>query len=284
MYSVCDQCAWLRAMWAGEPILPQCANHPQWPGQLHDVPGVPCPNYQPKPAVPTGDNVRWIPLGDGHYAYVDAADYNWLRQWNWRMCSTGYAGRWEKGKWILMHREIMQPPKGMIVDHADRNKANNCRLNLRVCTHQENLRNSRKRSGSSSRFKGVGYSKRRGKWYARASFGSEKIWLGYFTDEAEAARAYDRKAVELFGEYARLNFPQEWPAERRAEVQAQHHQEGRKTRGGKKAASAKGRRGTAGKKLRTTRRPKTKARRAERSGRDIVAKNEKRRKNGGAPL
>ena len=49
MYSVCDQCAWLRAMWAGEPILPQCANHPQWPGQLHDVPGVPCRNYKPKP-------------------------------------------------------------------------------------------------------------------------------------------------------------------------------------------------------------------------------------------
>ena len=45
--------------------------------------------------------------------------------------------------------------------------------------------------------------------------------LGYFTDDTEAARAYDYKAVELFGEFARVNFPREWPAERRAQVRAQ---------------------------------------------------------------
>ena len=44
------------------------------------------------------------------------------------------------------------------------------------------------------------------------------FFLGYFVDEVEAARAYDRKAVELFGEFARLNFPEEWPAQRRREV------------------------------------------------------------------
>jgi hypothetical protein len=261
VYSICDQEQWLRWLWEGQSIVPQCANHPFWPGQLHDVPGVPCRNYQPKPAEPQDESVRWIPLGDGSYAYVDAADYERLNQGHWRMCSTGYAGRLEKGKWVLMHREIMQPPEGMIVDHADGNRANNCRFNLRVCTHQENVLNQRKRRGSASRFKGVSYSKRRRKWYVRIRFGGKPIWLGYFTDEAEAARAYDRKAVELFGEYARLNFPQEWPPERRAQVQAQGQKDRRKTRGRKKATSKKGRRAAAGKKPGTGRRQKTKARR-----------------------
>jgi len=261
IYSICDQELWLRWIEAGESVVPQCANHPRWPGQLHDVPGVPCRNYRPKPVAPTGDDVRWIPLGDGSYAYVDAADYEWLSQWDWYMGSSGYAVRHEKGKGILMHRQIMQPPKGMVVDHIDGNRANNCRFNLRVCTPQENTLNQRKQSGLSSRFKGVGYCKRRRKWYARISFRGDEIWLGCFTDEVEAARAYDRKAVELFGAYARLNFPREWPPERRAEVCAQHQEDSRKTRGRKKVRNKRVRKGAAGKKPRTARRSKTKIRR-----------------------
>ena len=231
IYSICDPELWLRWIWRDEPIVPQCANHPRWSGQLHDVPGVPCRNYQPKPAEPQSDSVRWIPLGNGHYAYVDAADYEWLRQWTWHTYDDGYAVRNENGKQILMHRQIMQPPKGMVVDHIDGNRANNCRFNLRVCTRQQNIRNNRKHSGSSSRFKGVGYLKHCRKWYARLWCTGKWIWLGYFMDEVEAARAYDRKAVELFGEYARLNFPEEWPPERRAQVYAQRQEDRRKHEG-----------------------------------------------------
>ena len=54
VYCCCDPCLWLRLLWLGEPILPHCANHPQWPGQLHDVPGVPCRNYRPRPATAPG--------------------------------------------------------------------------------------------------------------------------------------------------------------------------------------------------------------------------------------
>jgi hypothetical protein len=244
---------------------------------LHDVPGVPCRNYQPKPAEPQGD-IRWIPLGDGRYAYVDAADYEWLRQWTWHAYPDGYAARNENGKKILMHRQIMQPPKGMVVDHIDANRANNCRFNLRVCTRQENMHNKRKHSGSSSQFKGVGYLKRRRKWYARIWCMGERISLGNFDEEAEAARAYDRKAAELFGEYARLNFPEEWPPQRRTQAYAQRQEDSRKTRGRKKAASMKGRRAAAGKKPRTGRRQKTKARRTEKSERNRAERNERRRK------
>jgi hypothetical protein len=76
--------------------------------------------------------------------------------------------------------------------------------------------------GSSSQFKGVGYSKDRGKWFAKIYFEGLRIWLGYFDDEAEAARAYDHKAVELFGEFAYVNFPEEWPPKLRREVYANY--------------------------------------------------------------
>lgn len=246
VFSICDQELWLGRMARGEPVLPQCANHPRWPGQLHDVPGLPCRNYQRQPALPQDDNVRWIPLSDGHYAYVDAADYPRLRRWHWCALSSGYAARYEKGKLVYMHRQILQPPQGAIVDHSDGNRVNNCRSNLRLCTRQENMHNKRKNGHSASQFKGVGYLKWHRKWYARICCMGERIWLGYFAEEVEAARAYDRKAVELFGEFARLNFPREWPPERRAEVRAQGRVSISKPRAQRKAAGRKSRKPTAG--------------------------------------
>ncbi len=220
VYSICDPELWLRRLWAGEPLLPRCANHPRWPGRLCDVPGVACRNYRPKPTLPAGD-VRLIPLGDGFYAYVDAADYEWLSQWTWHACASGYAFRFEKGKYVFMHRVIMKPPQGMVVDHIDGNKGNNCRLNLRVCTRQENLRNLRKQHGRRSRFKGVSCDKQRRTWVARWQWRDERCWLGRFKDEVEAARAYDYAAVAWFGRSTGLNLPEEWPPERRAQVYAE---------------------------------------------------------------
>jgi len=241
LYSCCDPDLWLRWMSLGESILPRCANHPRWPGQLHEVPGVPCRNYRPRPATPQGDGVRMIALGDGCYAYVDAADYEWLNQWQWHL-ENGYAARREKDKAIFMHRQIMQPSHGMLVDHIDGNKANNCRANLRVCTRSENNCNTRKRSGSHSVFKGVFYSRRRRKWFAICKYKGKPHQVGYFDSEVEAARAYDRKAVELFGEFARLNFPNEWPPQRRAEVYTQRQEpddDGKRKKAKNKDATAR---------------------------------------------
>jgi len=240
VYCCYDPCLWLRLVEMGEPLLPRCANHPQWPGQLHEVPGVPCRHYRPRPIPPEGEGVRMIPLAEGGYAYVDAADYEWLNQWTWHL-EDGYAVRYDKGKRILMHRQIMQPLKGMVVDHSDGNRANNCRANLRVCTRWENNCNTRKRSGTYSGFKGVFYNKHRRKWFAMCEYKGERIWRGYFDDEFDAARAYDRIAVELFGEFARLNFPREWPPERRAEVHAQRQEkQGKSERTKGRRSKAKG--------------------------------------------
>jgi hypothetical protein len=250
VYVCCDPCTWLRCHMRGEPLVPRCANHPQWPGQLREVPGTPCRNHKPKPAEPdeSDDTIRRIPLSNGQFAIVDAADYDWLSQYTWTMIAAGYAGRNEKGKLVLMHRQIMNPPKGMVVDHIDGGILDNRRSNLRICTRAQNVRNSAKRRRAASRYKCVGFDKERGKWFARFRYKSMHLWLGYFDDEAEAARAYDRKAVEYFGEFARLNFPEEWPPERRQEVYAnrQVKDEAEKGKGRKvKSRKAKGKTTTA---------------------------------------
>jgi len=226
VYARWDSGLWLRTMWSGFPARPTCGNQPQSYGRMKECPVKEvCRNYRVRPPVPTGETVKTIPLGDGVYAYVDAADYEWLNQWHWWASVSGYALRREKGKYIFMHRQIMQPPPGQVTDHISGNKFDNTRANLRNTTPGQNLLNKRKRHGTNSMYKGVGYDKRRRHWFARIACGKRSFYLGQFDSEVEAARAYDRKAVELFGEFARPNFPDQWPAKRRQEVHARWLQE-----------------------------------------------------------
>lgn len=102
-----------------------------------------------------------------------------------------------------MHGLIMDA-KG--VDHINRNGLDNRRCNLRVCPPRLQMANQGSRGGS-SRFKGVTWNKRRGKWCAKIQVRGQWHHLGYFDDELDAARAYDEAALAWHGEYACLNFP-----------------------------------------------------------------------------
>ena len=87
------------------------------------------------------------------------------------------------------------------VDHKDGNPMNNDHTNLRWCDHSNNLGNARKRRSASSRFKGVSWVKPLRKWVAYF----KRECLGYFDSEEEAAQAYNKRATEVFGEFAKLN-------------------------------------------------------------------------------
>lgn len=218
VYACWDVCQALLSFSTGFPSRPRCANQLGYYGQMKPTPvGRVCSNYRQRPAQPKGD-VKPILLTDGVYAYVSACDYEEISKFNWRLVGGGYAGRKEGNKTILMHRQIMKPPKGKVVDHVHGNRLDNSRDNLRVCSRRENSHNKVKHRNSISRFKGVYYDKRRGRWFAAIYFDRRRHLLGYFDDEVEAARVYDRAAVEQFGEFARLNFPEEWPPPRRAEM------------------------------------------------------------------
>lgn len=162
----------------------------------------------PKMAV---DRTRLIPLTQGKFAIVDAEDYDRLSRYKWCAVKAGgtfYAGRKKNGIFVRMHREILCVPKGIICDHKDRNGLNNRKSNLRFCTRAQNQYNSNKRPGCSSKYKGVNWDKMKKKWRTRIGFERHRLHLGLFEDPIDAVVTYDRKAIELFGEFAYLNFPQ----------------------------------------------------------------------------
>jgi AP2 domain. len=161
------------------------------------------------------DSVLPVPLTRGYVALVDASDYP-------RVIA---AGRWHArphGRTVYAQRHISLSDgrrstqqmhnfiTGVIgVDHVNGDGLDNRRTNLRVTTQAQNCANTRRRSNNKSGFKGVSWKANSRAWVAQIKRGDKSHHLGLFSDPEEAARAYDAAAVELFGEYARTNFPKE---------------------------------------------------------------------------
>lgn len=143
-----------------------------------------------------------IRLTQSKIAFVDDADLPLLEGRSW--CAQRTRHHWYAvSKGVTMHRLLMGAP-GLQVDHIDGDGLNNRRSNLRIGTNSQNQANRRRAFGA-SRFKGVHHEKRGKPWKAAIKISGEKIHLGSFDDEAEAARAYDRAALEHFGEFACTN-------------------------------------------------------------------------------
>jgi len=106
---------------------------------------------------------------------------------------------------LVAHEFIPNESDKPFVDHIDTNKLNNCVTNLRWATNRENQGNSIKQSDRSSIYKGVYYDRSRRKWMARITIHGTMVNLGRYQTEVEAARAYNAKALEVFGEFAKLN-------------------------------------------------------------------------------
>lgn len=162
--------------------------------------------------------MKEIKLTRGKVTLVDDWNYDWLNQWKWQAHKDKdgrlYAVRTEytkiaPGKWsqqdIKMHRLIMKTPINLKVDHLNHDGLDNQEANLRNCTNQQNSFNSS--PAGKSKYLGVSFSGcSRNYIYARISMNKKTIRLGRFKTEEDAARAYDAKAKELFGEFANLNF------------------------------------------------------------------------------
>lgn len=146
------------------------------------------------------DKFKWIAVSD--------EDYEELNRWSWFSDKDGYAVRassdsnGRKLTAMPMHRQLMSPPKGMVVDHIDRSKTNNQRSNLRICTSEQNRYNTAPRN--KLKLKGINQL-RNGMYEVKVRHNGTLIHIGQFDSVAAAVYAYNHHATRLQGEYAYKN-------------------------------------------------------------------------------
>jgi hypothetical protein len=149
-----------------------------------------------------------ISKGVKYSCLYDKEDQALISQFRWNLHNKGYAVTTIKGKPVLMHRLILgivDKPE-IEADHIFHNKLDNRRAKIRVCTHSENRRNSRKVKEGSSKYKGV---YRDGKYYHSQILQGQKVKnLGRYYSEITAGKVYDQAAKETFRDFAFLNFPE----------------------------------------------------------------------------
>lgn len=156
-------------------------------------------------------------LNGGHEMIIDMEDFPKLAGHNitaYTPDKITYAhGQFDFGRRGMAKRSVHRYLMGLnvgdpwSVDHIDHNGLNNRKCNLRLATVSQNGANSRKRAGTSSNYIGVRWHKLARKWDARIHHGKKEIYLGLYESEEQAARVRDIRAREIFGEFAKLNFP-----------------------------------------------------------------------------
>ena len=156
-----------------------------------------------------------------HIVQYDASDADKIEPYTWSLMrghSTYYAKRnlprradGSRPTPILLHRDLAGCPKGMMADHINGNGLDNRQENIRICTMSQNMMNRGKTRDNSTGYKGVykaGDSKLN-PYSAKIQKDGKVYCLGHYGTAEEAARAYDKKAIELFEEFAVLNFPED---------------------------------------------------------------------------
>lgn len=166
--------------------------------------------------------MREVPLTRGMVALVDDEDFELVSGFHWHSTRGNGLSRnvWYAGacvskararqigrRHVSMHRLIMGFPKHQ-VDHIDGDGLNNQRSNLRPANNSTNQMNKGKSRRNSSCFKGVSWRSSSRKWQASICKNKKQKYLGEFRTALSAALSYDDAATRLFGEFARINFPE----------------------------------------------------------------------------
>lgn len=147
--------------------------------------------------------MQYITLTNSEFqTIVDDDDFNFINQRRWRLTNNGYVTS-GCGTKILMHRIIASTPPGMYTDHINGNKLDNRKVNLRVCTNQQNNWNKDKPANNKSGYTGVYWSERKQRWFAKIKENGKIRYIGSFRDIQDAATAREREAKRVFGEYYR---------------------------------------------------------------------------------
>ena len=153
--------------------------------------------------------IKHRPTKDSDYIIVDKTivddgDFDIFNKYRWFL-HNDYVYYSTSSICSFLHREIMNCPKDKMIDHINHDTLDNRKSNLRIVTNSQNQYNQKIRCGLSSKFKGVTRYALRNAWRATIRFKTKKIHIGYFKDEIEAAKAYNKAALKYFGKYATLN-------------------------------------------------------------------------------
>ena len=147
--------------------------------------------------------MKKMELTQGQFAIVDDEDFEKVNQLKWHAAKGGntfYAMRGRSDTTRYMHWEIIgEPPAGLVTDHIDGNGLNNQKHNLRQVTRRQNCQNM-VNVKSSSKYPGVHFYKRYGKWQAKITIDGKSKHVGYFDDEIDAFRAYEKAVLNLTGQ------------------------------------------------------------------------------------
>lgn len=150
--------------------------------------------------------MKSIPLPCGREVLVDDADYNSLSRYRWWYSGKGYARRTERNATgrttFYMHRELMQCPDHLQVDHVNGNGLDNRRKNLRICTRSQNGSHRTHVPYGVSGYLGIAWRRDRSKWQATITVDHRTVYLGIFVDLCEAVRIRDEASSRMCGVFA----------------------------------------------------------------------------------
>lgn len=143
---------------------------------------------------------------------IDDEDYWTYKSRKWTMTKIGHNYYFhgaittrQSDKRVYLHRLLMGNPKGFEIDHIDGDGLNLQKSNLRIATRKQNGRNTKRQINNTSGFKGVSKSSGCNTFHAYIKHNGKRKTIGYFKTPIQAAVAYNEKAKEYFGEFARLN-------------------------------------------------------------------------------